>query len=108
MTNRVQIETSLKRGLNQKVAEVEYHVMPRSAVCFCARYRPVKFLVYLQMVPGCKSGGDVFYVPSGLIRSWYAFGICQLLRSMAVDLVLALVAIGQLTEINWHASEAHV
>lgn len=59
------------------------------------------------MVSECEGGGALLGVPFCLIWSWYALGICPLLRNMVLDPVLALVAIGRLTETHWEAVEDH-
>lgn len=53
------------------------------------------------MMSSCDDGDALSYVPLGSIRLWYALGICQLICNMVVDLVLALVAGGRLTVMDW-------
>lgn len=64
------------------------------------QYSPIDWVTYPRMVSDCEGGGALSYVS-------YVLDVCWLLRNMAVDLVLALRAIAQLTNINWKAVENH-
>lgn len=103
VTDEAQSGTGLERGLVQKVAEVEYNVSSLGAFLHSAQYCPAERLAYPWMVAGCEGGGALLRVSLCTIKSWYALGVCRLLRNIAVDPVLALVAIGRLMNINWEA-----
>lgn len=66
----------------------------------CARYRLIRRLDYSRMVFGCSGGDALLYDSSGSIKSWYSLGSFRIIRDMAVDKVLALVAAGRVTEID--------
>lgn len=105
MTEKAQSGTGLERDLVQTIAEFEYHLMSLGALISCVRYGLIGLLVYRRMVFDWIGGGAVLHVHLGSIKSGYAVGICRLIQNMAVDPMLALVAIGQLTEIDWKALE---
>lgn len=46
------------------------------------------------MSSGHEGGGALSYVPLRTIKSWYAKGIFQLIRHMAVDSVLVKTQLG--------------
>lgn len=103
VTDKAQSRTGLERDLVQNVAEVAYNVAPLGTFLRGARYSPIEHLVYHRMVAGCEGSGALLCVSLCSIKLWYAWGICRLLQIMEVDPVLALVAKGRLTEINWVA-----
>lgn len=76
---------------------------PLGALERCAQYGPTERLTYHGTVSSCGGVSALLCVPLGSIKSWNALGICRLILSLAVDLVLVLVAAGRLTEIGWYA-----
>lgn len=100
MIDKAHLGTGLERELIQKVAEVEYHVLLPGVFSHCVRYGPIDCLAFPRMVSSCEGGGALLYIPLELIKSWFALGICRLLRNKAMDRVLALVAIGRLSELD--------
>lgn len=92
MTVTARAGTGLERDWVQKVAEVEYHVSPLGKFLSGACYGLIEWLAFSWIVAGCEGGGALLRVPLCTIKSWYAFGICWLLRNMALDLLLVLVA----------------
>lgn len=58
------------------------------------------------MASACGGGCALLDVSLSLIKLWYALGIYILIRSMTVDLLLALDAIGRLTGTNWKVLES--
>lgn len=105
MTDKKRSGDGLKSGLFQKVAGAEYHVMSHGLFLRCALYSPKERLIYPWWASGCEGDSALLYVLLGLIKSWYALGICPLMRNMAINPVLALVVIGRLAETDWKASE---
>lgn len=57
------------------------------------------------MISGCCGGNKWFHMLSGTIKARYALGSRQLIRNMAVSLMLVLVANAQLTELEWDELE---
>lgn len=100
LTDKAQSRTELEHDLIQKIVEIGYDVLSLAAYLRCVRYGPFDRWAYYRMVPGCEGGGALLYVWLGQIKSWYALSIRRLLRNMAVDQVLALVANVRLVEID--------
>lgn len=67
-----------------------------SAFLHCAWNGSIVLLAYPRMVSGCKGVSTLLHVPSS---------ICWLVFNMAMNPVLALAALGRLTEIDWKAFE---
>lgn len=57
------------------------------------------------MVDGCEGNGVLLRVSLSSVKSWYRMGILRLIRNMEGDPVLAFVAVGRVTEIDWDAFE---
>lgn len=87
----------------QKIAEAERNVSSLGAFICGGPHGPLERLACPQRVAGCESGGALLSVSFGTIKLLYALGICLLLRNMAVHPVLALVAVGGLTEADREA-----
>lgn len=69
----------------------------------CARYGPIVCLAYLEWGSRCGDGGVLLHVPLNASKSVHAMCILRLSPHMAVDSVLASVAIRRLTKTNWGA-----
>lgn len=72
--------------------------MSLGAFLRCAQYGPTERLAYTCMVSSFDGGRALLYVHLDTVKTCCALDVRQLVLDMTVDLVLALVAIGRLTE----------
>lgn len=105
MTNIVQSSTELDRDFVKKVFDVKFDIMTLGAFLRSARYESVERLAYPLMVSDCEDEGVLLQVLLKTINSGYKMGVLRLIWKMESDAVLAFVAVGRLTEIDWSAQE---
>lgn len=87
----------------QKVSDVEFDVMTLSAFLRCVRYGLSELLAYPSMIAGSGDHGFLLRVGLSTMKSWYKLELLRLIRDMEVDSVLAFVAVGRLTKVDWDA-----
>lgn len=100
ITDKARSGTGLERDLIQNVAEFEFHVRSLGVFSRRAQYVPIDRLACPRLVSGCGGSDASLYVPLEATAFWYALSIRRLARNVAVDLMLALVVIGRLTELK--------
>lgn len=100
ITNKMPPGSKVKREFVQENTIAKYLVLLLGTFLRCVRYGPISSSVYSIMVSSYKGGDVLLHVPSRSIKSWYALGICRLLRSRAVDSLLSLLSTTWMTMIN--------
>lgn len=85
------------------ICQSEYIILALGAFLRTVCNGGIGRLAFDSLVEGCRGYDTLLPMPDLLVEQWFSFGLLRCIRDMAIEPVMAMVAVACVAEIDWSA-----